>query len=50
MPPSERVDGVPPYALEAVHAERFANGMSREAALEAIRAVYARGYQLPDGI
>lgn len=44
------VNGSPPAGLEAVHASRFGNEMSKEAALEAIRAVYARGYNLPDNI
>lgn len=39
----------PPY-LEAVHADRFGNDMTRQAALDAIRQVYARGYHLPDTI
>lgn len=36
--------------LEAVHADRFPKGMTRDAALKAIRNVYSRGYQLPDSI
>lgn len=43
-------DGSPPIRLDAVHASRFGNDMTRDAALAAIRSVYARGYQLPDSI
>ncbi|MEM9472185.1 MAG: FAD-binding oxidoreductase [Pseudomonadota bacterium] len=42
--------GHPPPGLEAVHADRFGNDMTAEAALDAIRKVYARGYHLPDSI
>jgi glycine/D-amino acid oxidase-like deaminating enzyme len=42
--------GEPPFALGIVHADRFANDMSMEAALAAICGVYARGYELPDQI
>ena len=42
--------GRPPAGLEAVHADRFGNDMTAEAALDAIRKVYARGYHLPDSI
>lgn len=42
--------GHPPPGLEAVHADRFGNDMTTEAALDAIRKVYARGYHLPDSI
>lgn len=42
--------GTPPSGLTAIHADRFGRGMPRDAALAAIRAVYARGYQLPDRI
>lgn len=41
--------GHPPFDLSAVHADRFGNEMSREAALASIRGVYAVGYELPDG-
>jgi dimethylglycine dehydrogenase len=41
--------GHPPFDLSAVHADRFGNEMSREAALDSIRGVYAVGYELPDG-
>ncbi|MEM7376363.1 MAG: FAD-binding oxidoreductase [Pseudomonadota bacterium] len=40
----------PPFALPAVHADRFDAGLSQAEALERIRAVYARGYELPDAI
>jgi len=42
--------GKPLFELDAVHADRFGNDMSTEDALKKIRAVYARGYQLPDRI
>ncbi len=42
--------GAPPPGLEAVHADRFGPGMPLGAALDRIRSVYARGYQLPDSI
>lgn len=42
--------GKPPFDLEIVHADRFSNDMTTEAALEAIRRVYAIGYELPDNI
>ena len=42
--------GQPPQGLDAVHADRFGNDLSRQDALNAIRDVYARGYQLPDRI
>ena len=40
----------PPYELNAVHADRFGNDMSRDAAVESIKACYRRGYKLPDKI
>lgn len=40
--------GSPPFDLGNVHADRFGNEMSREAALTAIRDVYAVGYELPN--
>lgn len=43
-------EGLPPFRLDVVHANRFGNDMTREAALAAIRTVYANGYQLPDHI
>lgn len=42
--------GRPPTGLEAIHADRFGNDLSKDAALASIRSVYARGYQLPDKI
>lgn len=40
--------GEPPGALPSVHADRFGNGMTRDTAIESIKACYRRGYQLPD--
>lgn len=42
--------GQPPKGLDAIHADRFGNDLSKDAALAAIRDVYAHGYQLPDHI
>ncbi len=42
--------GRPPTGLDAIHADRFGKGLSREDALARIRHVYARGYELPDRI
>ncbi len=42
--------GQPPKGLDAIHADRFGNDLSKDAALASIRKVYARGYQLPDRI
>lgn len=42
--------GAPPAGLDVVHANRFGNSLKREIALDAIRAVYANGYHLPDEI
>ena len=42
--------GKPMFDLKAVHADRFGNEMSMETALNAIREVYARGYELPEAI
>ena len=39
-----------PPGLNAIHADRFGNDITRDAALQAIRQVYARGYHLPDAI
>ena len=44
------VEDKPPYELSAVHADRFGNNMTREAAVESIKACYRRGYTLPDAI
>lgn len=43
-------DGAAPAGLEVVHASRFDKALTRDAALDAIRSVYARGYHLPDSI
>lgn len=42
--------GEPLFNLKAVHADRFGNEVTTDQAIEAIRAVYARGYHLPDVI
>lgn len=42
--------GRPPVGLDAIHADRFENDLSKDAALASIRSVYARGYHLPDEI
>lgn len=42
--------GAPPTGLDAIHAGRFGNEMTRDDAVAAIRRVYGRGYQLPDSI
>ena len=42
--------GKPPQGLPIVHADRFGNNMTTDAALESIRKVYAVGYELPDSI
>lgn len=42
--------GSPPLGLDAVHANRFGNNLSKKQALDAIKTVYARGYHLPDSI
>ncbi|MDB4224599.1 hypothetical protein N9850_12575 [Granulosicoccus sp.] len=42
--------GSAPSALPIVHADRFGNDMTTDAALESIRRVYAVGYELPDRI
>ncbi|WP_298360664.1 FAD-binding oxidoreductase [uncultured Litoreibacter sp.] len=44
------VSGQPPKGMAAIHADRFGNDMTKDAALDAIRGVYARGYELPDAI
>ena len=44
------ITNTPPVGLDAIHADRFGSDMTRDAALAAIRSVYARGYQLPDTI
>lgn len=42
--------GQPPQGLGAVHADRFGTSMDKEKALQSIKTVYARGYQLPESI
>ena len=42
--------GAAPTGLEAVHADRFPKELTKDEALNSIRAVYAKGYQLPDEI
>ena len=42
--------GKPLFDLKAIHADRFGNDMTMAQALDQIRHVYARGYQLPDTI
>ncbi|MEM7260154.1 MAG: FAD-binding oxidoreductase, partial [Pseudomonadota bacterium] len=44
------VNNKPPYQLPTVHANRFGNDMTQEAALASIRACYRQGYRLPDTI
>jgi glycine/D-amino acid oxidase-like deaminating enzyme len=44
------VNGKPHFELPIVHADRFGNDMTQEAALESIRACYRQGYRLPDTI
>jgi glycine/D-amino acid oxidase-like deaminating enzyme len=44
------IQGQPLFDLSSVHADRFDNDMTTEYALNSIRKVYARGYQLPDSI
>lgn len=42
--------GRPPVALDAIDANRFGHGLSKDAALASIRSVYAQGYNLPEEI
>ncbi|OED34875.1 hypothetical protein AB833_31815 [Chromatiales bacterium (ex Bugula neritina AB1)] len=44
------VNGKPHFDLPIVHADRFGNDMSRESALDSIRACYRQGYRLPEAI
>ncbi len=44
------VDGKPHFDLPIVHADRFGNSVSRESAIESIKACYRQGYKLPDQI
>ena len=42
------VNGKPHFDLPIVHADRFANDLTQEAAIESIKACYRKGYRLPD--
>ena len=44
------IQGQPLFDLSSVHADRFGNDMTTKYALNSIRKVYARGYQLPNSI
>ena len=44
------IQGQPLFDLSSVHADRFGNDMTTEYALNSIRKVHARGYQLPNNI
>ncbi len=44
------VNGNPLFDLPVVHADRFGNNVSREAAIESIKSCYRQGYRLPDTI
>ena len=44
------VNGTPPFTLPVVHADRFGNDITREAAVESIKACYRQGYRLPEAI
>ena len=44
------VEGEPPLNLPIVHADRFDNNLTTDAALESIRQCYRQGYRLPDAI
>lgn len=44
------VHGKPHFELPIVHATRFGNDMTREAAINSIKACYRKGYKLPDHI
>lgn len=44
------VTGTPAFDLPIVHANRFDNNVSTEAAIESIKACYKQGYTLPDAI
>lgn len=43
-------EGKPPFELDAVHADRFGNDVTRAQAIDSIKACYRRGYTLPDKI
>lgn len=44
------INGKPLFDLPIVHADRFGNDLSTEAAIESIKACYRKGYKLPDQI
>lgn len=44
------VNGKPHFDLPIVHADRFNNDISRESAIESIKACYRQGYKLPEQI
>jgi len=44
------VNGKPHFELPIVHANRFGNDMTRDAAIESIKACYRQGYRIPDQI
>ena len=44
------VDGHPHVELPIVHADRFGNDVTTEAAVASIRACYRRGYALPESV
>lgn len=44
------VNGKPHFDLPIVHADRFGNDMTQEAAIESIKACYRKGYRLPESI
>lgn len=44
------VNGQPHFSLPSVHADRFGNDMTRDAAIESIKNCYRKGYRLPESI
>ena len=44
------VNGQPHFELPIVHADRFGNDITRDMAVESIKACYRQGYKLPDTI
>ncbi len=44
------IHGEPLFNLPIVHADRFGNDLSTEAAIESIKACYRQGYRLPQSI
>jgi len=44
------VQGKPHFELPIVHADRFSNELSQQAAIKSIKECYRRGYRLPDQI